>query len=176
MVEEKIMKKYLLSLSLVASAFAFEVEPVTDNEMKDGCVDCHFVYQAEFLPKKSWKKMFEKEELENHFGKKVELSDGLISKFLKYYLENASDISESKVARKINRSIEPESTPLQISKVPYIVSKHEDLPKEMFLENEKVKSYANCASCHEAKKGNYEEDDVNVPNWEKSFFFGWSRK
>jgi hypothetical protein len=170
------MKKTLLTLAFVSSAFSFEVEPVTDIEMKKGCIECHFVYQAEFLPKRSWEKMFQKNELQNHFGKKVVLSEGLVDKFLKYYLENASDSKDAKITRKIERSIPKNKTLLEISKVPYIISKHEDLPEEMILENKDVKSYANCASCHDAKNGNYDEDEVDVPNWEKSFFFGWNKK
>jgi len=159
---------------LFLSLLAFKVEPVIDSELKSGCVDCHFVYQAEFLPKQSWIKLLNKYELANHFGKKVELSKSLREKFLAYYLENASDSKNTKYRRKINNSLSKNKIYSRISKVPYIKSKHEDLDKEMFIDNPKVKSYSNCKACHKAEKGIFEEDEVDVPNWNKSFFFGWS--
>jgi hypothetical protein len=76
----------------------------------------------------------------------------------------------------LNRSLPKNRTLLRVSKVPYIMSQHEDLDREMFIDNPKVKSYANCNACHNAEDGEYDEDDVDVPGWEKGFFFGWSRK
>jgi hypothetical protein len=180
MVSKKVIKmkfKKIVPIIFATSSFlsAFEVQPVTDAEMKKGCVDCHFVYQADFLPKKSWKKMFEENELADHFGKKVVLSETLKQKFLQYYSENASDSKDTKYRRKIQHSLNPNQTYMRISKVPYIKSKHEDLEEEMFIDNPKVKSYANCNACHKADKGEYEEDEVKVPNWHKRFFFGWTK-
>jgi len=170
------MKKIILTLSFTTLFLnSFEVTPVTNQDLKDGCENCHFVYQAEFLPKKSWIQLFSKAELENHFGKKVAISNGLREKFLTYYLENASDSKDTKYRRKINNSLSQNKIYLQVSKVPYIKSKHEDLDKKMFIENEKVKSYSNCKACHKVDKGEFEEDNVEVPNWSKSFFFGWSQ-
>jgi len=170
------MRKIFLGLAvLVSTSSAFKVEPVIDNSLKAGCIECHFVYQAEFLPKRSWEKMFEAKELKNHFGKKVILSKGLREKFLDYYLAEASDSKNTKYRRKINNSISKHKTILRVSKVPYIKSKHEDLDEEMFLENAKVKSYANCKACHKVDKGEFDEDEVKVPNWSKGFFSGWSK-
>jgi hypothetical protein len=169
-------KSMFLAISTVSILSAFEVEPLKDEVKKKGCTECHFVYQADFLPERSWKKMFEPQELKNHFGKEVNLSNDLKEKFLTYYSQNSCDKEDTKGRRKISKSIDPETTPLRISEVPYIESKHEDLKKEMFVENEKVKSRANCSACHKAENGEYEEDDVKVPNWEKSFFFGWQKK
>lgn len=169
------MKKIILASSIITGLFAFKVEPVTDEVLIKGCDECHFVYQAEFLPERSWEKLFVEKELQNHFGKRVELSKSLRERFLDYYLNNASDSKDTKARRKINKSIPLDVTLDRVSKVPYIASKHEDLPEEMFLKNEKVKSYSNCTACHRAKDGEYEEDDVKVPNWEKGFFSGWHR-
>jgi hypothetical protein len=169
-------KSIVLALSLLSTSNAFHVKPV-DKSLEEGCVDCHFVYQAEFLPERSWIKMFEEGELKDHFGKEVLLSKDLKENLLQYYVENSSDRENSKAQKKINGSIQPDSTPLRVSKVPYIWSKHDDLKEEMFLKNEKVKSYANCVACHrDAEKGEFEEDEVKVPHWSKSFFFGWQKE
>jgi hypothetical protein len=155
---------------------AFNVAPVKDDILIRGCDECHFVYQAELLPERSWEKMFVESELNDHFGKKVVLTEQLRERFLDYYLNNASDSKNGKARKKIDNSIPMDRTLLRISQVPYIKSKHKDLPEEMFLKNDKVKSYANCTACHKAERGEYEEDDVEVPNWEKSFFFGWEKR
>jgi nitrate/TMAO reductase-like tetraheme cytochrome c subunit len=173
------MKKIFIIVVIFSSVvFGFEVpafEKFANPNLKKYCTECHFVYQAEFLPKRSWQKMFEDKELKNHFGKRVVIYDFVKKQFLKYYLENASDAKNTKITRKINRSIPENKTYLRVSKVPYIWSKHEDLDKEMFIENPKVKSYGNCKACHQADKGQYDEDDAKVPNWSKSFLFGWSQ-
>ncbi|HIC10597.1 MAG TPA: cytochrome C [Campylobacterales bacterium] len=169
-------KIYILaSIALSLSAGGLKVEPVTDREMVQACEKCHFVYQAEFLPERSWERLFTEQNLKNHFGDEVKLSSSLREKFLDYYLNNASDSKDTKYRRKINRSIPLNSTPIRVSRVPYIHSKHEDLPKEMFLDNPKVGSYSKCNSCHDAKKGIYDEDEVHVPGWDKGFFTGWHR-
>ena len=172
------MKKiiFILVFVFINLSFAFKVEPFGIEEMKKYCTECHFVYQAEFLPKRSWKKMFKNEELAHHFGKKVVLNDEIKKDFLRYYLLNASDEKNTKASRKIDKSISSDKTYLRVSKVPYIVSKHDDLPEEMIVDNQKVKTYGNCTACHDAKNGDYDEDNVKVPNWEKRFFFGWSKK
>ncbi len=170
------LKKYTFLTSGLSSilAFGFQVDStVKDEILKKGCVDCHFVYQAEFLPKRSWEKMFQPNELANHFGKKVELSSELRKKFLDYYLKNSCDSADSKAKIKINESIESTDIPLQITKVPYITSKHEDLKKEIFSQKD-VKTASNCTACHRDadKDGNFDKEDVKVPNWKKGFF-GW---
>jgi len=169
------LKKILLIIVTVVGLYGFQVTPVKDEILIKGCNKCHFVYQAEFLPERSWEKLFIERELQNHFGERVELTKKLRDRFLDYYLNNASDSKNNKVRRKINDSIPLDKTPIRVSEVPYIAEKHRELPKEMFLDNKNVKSYANCNACHKAEEGNYDEDEVQVPNWEKSFFSGWHK-
>ena len=130
------------------------------------CGACHMAFQAEFLPKRSWKKMMKG--LENHFDvdATVEPED---EKLLAAYLrENAADAKP--VARKyakIANSIPSNSTPLKISDTPYFKKEHRELPKK-YISQEEVKSIANCTACHtKADQGNYSERNIFIPNYGK---------
>ena len=156
-------------------SMSFDIQSLNDKRLEAYCKKCHIVYPAGLMPSRSWKKLFSDESLSSHFGESVSLSDDVKKDFLAYYLKYASDISDNKLARKINKSINPSSTPLRISKIPYIEDKHKDLTKEMVILNPKVESFSYCKSCHGAyaQKGEFEEDDVKIPNYKKVFLLGW---
>lgn len=128
------------------------------------CGACHTAYQADFLPAVSWQKIMDN--LANHFGENAELTNEenkVISKFL---TENAADRSNTYRGSKIMASIDTKNPPLRISELSYIVRAHHELPKKLFQNNPQVKSLSNCGVCHkEAARGNYDEDDVSIPNY-----------
>lgn len=45
---------------------ASDLKPVTNPAYKENCGACHFSYQPELLPSRSWKKILV--QLEDHFG------------------------------------------------------------------------------------------------------------
>ena len=157
-------------------AHGVKMKPLANESIQKSCTECHFVYQAGFLPKRSWERLFSDESLKDHFGEKVVMEDSIREEFLKYYLEYASDVSRSKAAKKINRSISPNTTPIRISTSEFVKDKHQDLDKEMF-KAPKIESAANCVACHrdDAKKGIYDEDEVDVPGYKKGFR-GWRKE
>jgi cytochrome c553 len=172
------MKILFILLIFVANVLSAQkwATPHKDKTLDKYCIECHIVYQGDFLPTKSWKYLFSNKSLKDHFGKKVVLNNTIKKKFLEYYLKTASDVSKSKIAKKVNRSLEDNTTPIRVSQTAYIKDKHEDMTKRMVQRNKDVKSMANCVACHgkNAKKGIYNEDKVKVPNFEKGLF-GWNR-
>ncbi len=126
------------------------------------CASCHTAYQAEFLPKRSWKKIMAG--LEDHFGVDATVEKSDYDKLLKYLTSNASDAKKvygehSKFARSISKG----STPLRISEIPKFKREHREIPKRWIVQKE-VKSIANCTACHIGMdRGDYE--NIKIPNY-----------
>ena len=126
------------------------VIPVTNQAYNDGCSECHFAYQPGLLPERSWNKLMEVAELEEHFGEYVEFEEIERKSLLTYLTAGSAETALGGLSLKILRSISGSETPLRITKTNYYTRKHEDIPeKEAVLNNDKVKSFANCNACHE---------------------------
>lgn len=173
------MKKIVLLITLSAFLMAdgwvlFDffkskkgVEPLKNELYKEECGSCHFAYQPGLLPKRSWKKMMEEKELENHFGDDAWIEKDLRDAIEKFLVEGSADDSWYKRSRKIMASIKENETPLRISETRYFERKHEEIPKRLVKQKE-VKSFSHCGKCHKgAKKGLYDDDNVNIPNYGK---------
>lgn len=127
------------------------------------CGSCHFAYQPGLLPKRSWIKMMGT--LDNHFGDDASL-DPKTTNYLKNYLvNNSSDNSlEYKRSKKITASISSNQIPLRITKTPYFVHEHSEIPKRLVTQKD-VGTFSNCIACHTtADKGNYSERSIKIPN------------
>ena len=131
------------------------------------CSACHFAYQPELLPKRSWEAIMNK--LENHFDTDAFLEKNDKNEILKYLVNNAGDAKyvSYKYFRKINRSISSDQTPIRITKVRYFIKEHRKIPKK-FITQDEVKSLSHCQKCHiTAEKGNYSEHNIKIPNYGK---------
>lgn len=119
------------------------------------CGSCHFAYQPEFLPKRSWDKTMNT--LENHFGTDATL-DPADEKTIRNYLSaNAS--------RHDRMTGMGGAIATRISETPNFVHEHREIPKKLVTQ-EAVKSFANCASCHtKAASGSYREREIRIPNY-----------
>jgi len=139
-----------------------DVAPVKNVLYKEECGSCHFAYQPGLLPSRSWKKMMG--DLENHFKENAELDKETQTVLTKYLVANSADNSNYKRSRKIMNSLNNNSTPLRITKTPYFIRKHDEIPRRLVKDNPKLGSFSKCAACHvNAEKGSYEEDDVRIP-------------
>ncbi len=141
------------------------VAPVEDLLYLEECGVCHFPYQPGLLPAKSWEKMMNNLSLENHFGEDIVFDEQRIRKqLLNYMIVNAADNSSFKRSRKIMKSLSYNDAPLSILKTPYIRRKHSDIPQRLIIQPE-VGTLSNCEACHKkASKGNYDDDQVRIPN------------
>ena len=138
------------------------VKEVTSQAYSEDCGECHFAFQPGLLPERSWRIMMEPAELEEHFGEFVEFEEPRRQELLAYIVADSAEKSLTSLSEKILSSIPQGESPLRITETNFYTRKHEDIPaKEAVLENEKVKSFANCEVCHEggAEKGIYVEVD-----------------
>ncbi len=142
------------------------VAPVTDKLYIEECASCHFGYQAGLLPSRSWKKVMSG--LDDHFGTDASLEPEDNQKILKYLVNNSAEkFTNYKRSKRINNSISRYSTPIAITKTPYMIKKHKQIPIKLIKQKE-VSSLANCKTCHTtADKGIYRERDILIPNYGK---------
>jgi hypothetical protein len=138
-----------------------DLKPVTDPAYKEHCGACHFSYQPELLPSRSWKKILV--QLEDHFGQSFELDQEAQKAVLGYLEANAAELSTSKRAAKILKSV-GSRTPERITEVPYIKDKHRKVSASV-LNRPSIGSLSNCTACHRrAEEGNYDDDYVVIPD------------
>ncbi len=141
---------------------------VMNKTYQNECSACHFAYPAGFLPARSWVKIMGT--LENHFGENAELDATDSQEIEQYLTAQAGDQDPGRFSRSFMRSIDNVDTPLRISETAYFRREHREVPSGMVLDNAKVRSFANCASCHTgAEKGSFNEHEIVIPDhgrWE----------
>jgi hypothetical protein len=136
------------------------LNPVINQTYKEACGACHMTYQPELLPSGSWGKILNN--VKDHFGEPVEVDAASKAVIEKYLLDNAAERSQGKLSLKIVRSLRGE-TPLRITEIRYIRSKHREIRPEVF-KRKTVSSLSNCSACHRtADQGIYEDDNVRIP-------------
>ena len=124
------------------------------------CGGCHWAYAPQLLPKKSWETMLAS--LGGHFGNEVVLSEQEKAAVRGYLLNNAADVSDMKISRKVMHSL-GEATPSRVVEVPYIQRKHRKLGPEIFA-RKGVGGLANCTACHpRAASLDFDDDSVRIP-------------
>lgn len=145
------------------------VGEVKNSLYKEECGECHFAFQAGLLPARSWQKMMQDNELENHFEESLEYELDTKKQLLDYLVNNSAGNNNYRRSRKFNDSLRMNETPLRITETRYFIRKHNEIPKR-FIQQETVGNLANCEACHtKASRGNYDDDYVNIPNvgkWE----------
>lgn len=143
------------------------VAPVSDIKYSQSCAECHFAYQPGLLPKRSWQKLMQPKQLEDHFGENAELPEKDRVAVLQFLMNNAADTTiRYKRSIKISRSLADDEAPLRITQVPYIKKKHEEIPRKMIQDNRQVRSLSYCNKCHtQAAKGVFDDDTVDIPNF-----------
>lgn len=141
-----------------------DVAPVTNASYIEECGSCHMAYQPGLLPARSWRKLMDG--LADHFGDSAELEPDQRSRLTQYLVENSADNSSYRRSRKMVRSLRGGEAPIAITKVPYFVRKHDEIPRRMVRDNPKVKSLSNCMACHRrADKGSYSEREIDIPGF-----------
>ena len=165
------MKLLIITLMLLTNVFSSEynnskvgVKPVDNEVYKNECSACHFDYQAGLLPSKSWKKIMQN--LENHFGTDASLEKEDFQTISEYLEKNsAQNAMNYKRSRRIVNSIASNETPESITKVRYIIKKHNKIRPTLITQKEVIGLF-NCTACHTtAQKGIYSERDINIPNF-----------
>jgi len=142
------------------------VAPVQNKLYINECAACHFAYQPGLLPSNSWKKMMAG--LDNHFGVDATLLDEDFKAISKYLDDNSAQKALAyKRSKKIARTMRNDGSIIAISKTPYFIKEHREIPKR-FINQKEVKGLFNCTACHTtAQKGIYSERDILIPNYGK---------
>lgn len=141
------------------------VEVARNKIYLQNCTDCHIGYSPNLLPERSWVLMMSPQELEDHFGEYIFLEEEDRRAILSYLVRGSAEKSRFPLAKKVNRSIPANETPLRISKVRAIYRQHQDIPDKYITQNARVLSLSQCSACHQqaADRGIYDEDDVFIP-------------
>ena len=131
---------------------------------KEECGSCHMAYPAGLLPAASWQTMMLK--LDDHFSDNAELDADTHKAITEYLLANSAEQSEYRRSRKIINTLGLNSVPLRITETPYFKHEHDEIPNKMVKENKQVNSFSHCNACHtKAEQGQFDEDNVNIPNY-----------
>lgn len=143
---------------------AADVAPVTDALYAKECGSCHFSYPPGLLPARSWAKLMGN--LADHFGDNAELPKEDAAAITGYLVKNAADRSGFQRSQRIADSLSAKEVPMRITQVPYIISKHDEIPSRLVAGNPKVKSLSHCAACHtRAERGSFREGEINIPGY-----------
>jgi len=131
---------------------------------QEECSACHFAYPAGFLPARSWDKIMDN--LEHHFGENAELSRNERHEIEHYLINHAAEKSSNRFGRHLARSLSEDETPMRITETYYFQRRHHEVPRRMVQGNPKVRSFANCQSCHTgAEQGNFGEWGIRIPGF-----------
>jgi len=138
---------------------------VIDNSLyQEECGSCHMAYQAGLLSSQSWIKVMNN--LQKHFGDNAELDQDIQKNISDHLLANSAEKSNYRRSRKFMRNLDLNNAPSRITKTPYFIHKHDDVPDKLVTKNQQVKSYSNCNACHtKAKQGLFDDDNVRIPGY-----------
>ncbi|MCW8932907.1 MAG: diheme cytochrome c [Gammaproteobacteria bacterium] len=140
------------------------IAAVSNLVYQEECGSCHMAYPPGLLTSASWEKLMS--ELENHFGDNAELDNKTHQSISKFLLNNSSEQSNYRHSRKFSRFISAKNIPTRISKTPYFIHEHDEIPERMVTANNKVKSFSHCNACHtNAEKGSFNEHDIRIPGF-----------
>lgn len=157
---------FTLSLFVVATAQAgtlFSSE-AKSSLYKEECSGCHIAYSAWLLPARSWDRIMSS--LSDHFGDNASLDHESKNTIGQYLQENSADKSGSYRAKKITRSVKPDSTPTRITELRYFKHEHDEIPYRLIKANPRVKSLSNCEACHQgAEQGSFDEHQTRIPGY-----------
>jgi hypothetical protein len=147
---------FLAALALAAAGQASadgHVYPLTSETYKTECgTSCHVAYPPQLLPAASWRTLMAG--LDKHFGTDASL-DPKVAREIGDYLDAAAGTK---------KKVSADGAVLRISETRWFGHEHgEGLPASVWS-NPKVKSPANCETCHiQAAKGDYSERSLRVP-------------
>lgn len=140
------------------------VASIKNKDYLEECGSCHMAYQPGLLVSQSWQQIMHS--LADHFGDNAELDNETRQQLEKYLLANSAEKSDYRRAKKFSTGINSKHAPTRITKTPYFIHKHDEIPVKIVTSNKKVGSFSHCNACHtEAEKGIYDEDGVQIPGY-----------
>ncbi|MBI5682921.1 MAG: cytochrome b/b6 domain-containing protein [Deltaproteobacteria bacterium] len=140
----------------------FVVKLALNKTWKTECAaSCHNGFHPTLLPAVSWKRLMAN--LDDHFGENVSLDETTQKEVMDYLAASSAEHSMTEASQKILRSIKKGEAPLSITKTPYWIDKHADIPAEVY-NRKTIVSKGNCTACHPgAEVGSFEDKDIHIP-------------
>lgn len=147
----------IATLAIPASAWAFQVPPVTDASTLKECSACHMVFPPQMLPARSWTAMMG--DLANHFGEDASVDAQVQADITAYLTANAADTPPWSRNRRLLAGVKTADVPQRITEMPWWKRAHHEVSARRYARAD-VKSAANCIACHKtADKGNFSEEE-----------------
>lgn len=141
-----------------------ELAPLKNARYVAECASCHMAYPPGLLPARSWQKLMSG--LENHFGEDASLDAATVAELTRYLTDNSADNSTARFAKKLQRRLAADETPLRITELDFFKREHDELPVRLYRDNPKVGSLSNCSACHtRAENGSFREREINIPGY-----------
>ena len=145
-----------------------DLAPVANQSYRTECGGCHFAYQPGLLPADAWRQLMGS--LDNHFGDDATLDPAVSRALLEYLTANSADGNRSIRSRAFAARPLAADGPPRITQTVYFQRKHDEIPLRLVKDNPKVRSFGNCAACHQgAEQGRFNEHQVSIPGvgrWE----------
>ena len=155
------MRKWIILATLLGGALPAwadeRMPPITNDAVKKECGACHMVFQPQFLPQRSWRKMMDS--LPDHFGEDASLGEAVRAEIAAYLVANAGDVSGSREGRRFAASIGSGQTPLRITEAPRWIREHKGEVRQSAWSDPRVRSKANCVACHRGAEAGWYDDD-----------------
>ena len=133
----------LAALVLVSPDVAASATKSPHQTFQDECGACHWAYQPDLLPARSWKKITS--DLTHHFGQNASLDKKTTATITRYLVQHAADASGANHA--FMRGLGPNDTPKRITDTPLWRGIHRGLSSWDFSDP-RVKTKSNCMGCH----------------------------
>lgn len=142
----------VLLLSLPAWAAKMTIPSDAPKSYEAECASCHMAYPPDLLGPKNWQNIMSG--LDKHFGTDASLDAKTESEITQWLLKNAA-------TKKKYSAFAPEN---RITKTSWFIRKHDEVRADVW-KRAGIKSPANCSACHsDAVKGNFDEDNIRIPN------------
>lgn len=127
--------------------------PITNADVLRECSECHMAFQAEMLPKRSWRALIDG--LEDHFNEDAAVAPALAKTIRDFFVAHAADANWWN--GRFMAGLEDQQTPLRITDTPLWKREHIHVVPTGMRRDPMVRSPANCPACHpRADKGNYD--------------------
>jgi len=147
----------IASSTLSSGAHAETFAPIKDQKITAACGECHMTFSPQMLPQASWKKIIG--DLSDHFGEDASLDADTQTYVLNYHLNDSADVKSTRAAKKWMNKVDMNNPPARIITAPRFVKKHSDKEFTRMWDRKKVKSKADCVTCHkDAQRGIFEDD------------------
>ncbi len=147
----------LVTTTASGPAVAESFPPIQNQTVKTECGECHMVFFAEMLPRSSWLRILGN--LADHYGEDASIDPEPLKEIVAFHTSRASDVLNSRGARKWREGLRKGETPDRITTAPRFIGKHNDREFKQMWAKFNVSSKLDCVACHkDANKGLFDDD------------------